>query len=57
MTKPSDKTPQGADQPATKKPYRTPRLEVYGDLRKITNNIFGHGAQDNRFLPFLKTAR
>jgi hypothetical protein len=57
VTGSSDTTPQPADQTPAKKPYSKPRLEVYGDLRKITNNVGLRGVSDNRFFPFIKTAR
>ena len=46
MTKSSDKTPQPADERKGKKPYKTPRLEIYGDLRKITNTVGAHAKPD-----------
>ena len=45
MTESSDKTPP-PDQRKAKKPYRTPRLETYGDLRKITNAVGAHAKPD-----------
>jgi hypothetical protein len=33
------------DEPA-KKPYESPRLEVYGDIREITDNIGMSGSPD-----------
>jgi hypothetical protein len=33
--------------PAKKKTYATPRLEVYGDLRAITNTKSTSGSSDN----------
>lgn len=55
MTGSSDNAPQNADQPsdqsAPKKPYNKPRLEVYGDLRKITGRVGLRGQPDHlRFL-------
>ena len=55
MADSSDKAPQSTDQPAPKKPYSSPRLEVYGDLRKITTTMGGHGLSDNRFFPIIRT--
>lgn len=57
MTESSDKTQPPADQVLSKKPYSKPRLEVYGDLRKITNTVGLRGVTDNAILPFIRTAR
>jgi hypothetical protein len=38
-----------------KKPYSTPRLEVYGDLRKITNTVGNKGSPDGGMPPTFKT--
>ena len=46
MTESSGKTPQPADPIGKKKPYTKPRLEVYGDLRKITNAVGAHAKPD-----------
>jgi len=54
VTESSDKTPHPADQRKAKKPYTTPRLETYGDLRKITNRVGVHGRHDG-LGPFLRT--
>jgi len=47
----SDKSPHNTDQPsnqaAPKKPYSKPRLEVYGDLRKITGHVGLRGRPDH----------
>jgi hypothetical protein len=43
-------TDQSADQAAPKKPYSKPHLEVYGDLRKITGRLAGHGSRDGVFI-------
>jgi hypothetical protein len=51
----SDKARQSTDPSAPKKPYSKPRLEVYGDLRKITSTVGGHGLSDNRIFTFLRT--
>lgn len=39
-----DKRPQ--ENKLTKKPYRSPRLEVYGDLSKITRHVGARGNID-----------
>jgi len=49
----SEKAPQTTDQPAPKRPYSTPRLETYGDLRKITHRVGLAGLSDHFF--FLRT--
>jgi hypothetical protein len=54
LADPSDKTPQAAELPSKKKPYNTPRLEVYGDLRTITNRVGFRGRVDGLF--FVRTA-
>jgi len=57
VTTSSDKSPQlaeSADRPPAKKPYSKPRLETYGDLRKITNRVGIRGVSDG-FLPFIRT--
>lgn len=39
-----------------KKPYQTPQLRVYGNLRELTKlNTVGKGKQDNAFLSSFKT--
>jgi hypothetical protein len=40
-----DKPPQPSD-PVVKRAYKTPKLEVYGDLRKITNTVANSGSPD-----------
>jgi hypothetical protein len=41
------KTPPAADQtPAPRKAYEPPRLEIYGDIRKITQNVDNSGTPD-----------
>ena len=55
MADSSDKAPQSTDQPAPKKPYSSPRLEVYGDLRKITSTVGSHGLPDNKIFTFIRT--
>ena len=35
-----------------RKPYETPRLVVYGDIRTLTTNVTGQGKADN---PTMKT--
>ena len=55
MTESSDKTPRPADQEPAKKLYSKPRLEVYGDLRKITEAVRFRGRHDGFF--FFRTAR
>jgi len=42
---PLDK-PQADPSTPMKKAYSRPQLQVYGDLRKITNNVGKHGALD-----------
>ena len=42
---PLDKSQADPSTPV-KKPYSRPQLQVYGDLRKITNNVGKHGALD-----------
>lgn len=37
--------PNNGEQP-TKKPYTTPKLTAYGDVRKITENVGVHGNFD-----------
>lgn len=51
----SPQSPQSVEQPAPKKPYSKPRLEVYGDLRKITSTVGGHGLADNGIFTFIRT--
>lgn len=47
---------QQSPAPATKKPYRTPQLRIYGDIRELTlTNGQGMGMQDNNIVSFLKT--
>lgn len=55
MTERSDKPREAPDPAQKKKPYTTPRLEVYGDLKKITKNVGPHGASDNGTPPFVRT--
>lgn len=54
MAESADKSPQNSDQTsdpaAPKKPYSKPHLEVYGDLRKITGRLAGHGSRDSIFI-------
>ena len=39
-----------------KKPYETPQLRVYGNIRELTLlNGQGKGMQDNMLVSFLKT--
>jgi hypothetical protein len=38
-----------------KKPYQPPKLEVYGDLRKLTNTVSNHGNPDGGSPPQFKT--
>ena len=39
-----------------KKPYQSPQLRVYGDIRELTlTNGQGKGMQDNNIITFLKT--
>ena len=41
---------------STKKPYQSPQLRVYGDIRQLTLlNGMGVGMQDNNIASFLKT--
>ena len=41
---------------AKKKPYQSPQLRVYGDIRELTlTNGMGAGMQDNNIVSFLKT--
>ena len=41
---------------AKKKPYQSPQLRVYGDIRELTlTNGQGMGMQDNNIVSFLKT--
>ena len=46
---------QNGEQP-TKKSYATPTLIAYGDVRKITETVGGHGAGDGGFGMHNKTA-
>jgi hypothetical protein len=41
------KTPDAGESPPLKKPYETPRLEVYGDVREIAKGLATHGMFDN----------
>ena len=41
---------------AARKPYTSPRLETYGDLRTIANTVGLNGARDNMVLPATRTA-
>lgn len=43
MREPQDKTKADRAGVTTKKPYRAPRLTVYGDLRTITKTKGGTG--------------
>ena len=43
------------DRPA-KKPYETPKLFVYGDIREITKNVGNMGAADGGMSPNDKTS-
>lgn len=54
MTDSPNKPPEESD-PAAKKPYNTPKLEVYGDLRKITKTVANHGNSDGGAPPMFKT--
>jgi hypothetical protein len=38
-----------------KKSYSTPRLEVYGDLRKLTNTVANKGSADGGMPPTFRT--
>jgi hypothetical protein len=53
----TDSPDKPSDPPAeaTKKPYKTPRLEIYGDLRKITRTLANNGAADGGTPPQFKT--
>ena len=42
------------DEPA-RKPYARPRLEVYGDIREVTNSFGMRGANDNGVPPMSKS--
>ena len=46
MTDQSESRDQTDPGPAPKKPYKTPRLEVYGDLRSITRAVGTKGNFD-----------
>ncbi len=54
MTDSPEKPPEPRDH-AAKKPYKTPRLEVYGDLRKITNAVSNKGNSDGGHPPAFRT--
>jgi hypothetical protein len=41
--------------PAAKKPYRKPALKLYGDVRKLTQNLGGTGKNDNMSSSSTKT--
>ena len=41
------KKPDAGEGPRLKKPYETPRLEVYGDVREIAKGLATHGMFDN----------
>ena len=47
MTAMPAKTPDAGESPPRKKPYETPRLEVYGDVREIAKGLNTHGMFDN----------
>ncbi len=47
---------QKPSQASAKKPYQSPQLRVYGDIRELTlTNGMGAGMQDNNIVSFLKT--
>ena len=46
---------KGPDAPA-QKPYRKPKLVIYGDIRAITQAVGMMGAQDGGNPPFHKSA-
>lgn len=54
MTDSHDKPAEPSDH-AAKKPYKPPKLEVYGDLRKITNTVNNRGSVDGGAPPMHKT--
>lgn len=54
VTDSPNKPPEVSD-PAAKKPYKTPKLEVYGDLRKITKTVANRGNSDGGAPPMFKT--
>ena len=54
MTDSPNKPPEVSDG-AGKKPYKPPKLEVYGDLRKITNTVSNHGNSDGGSPPQFRT--
>lgn len=41
--------------PQSKKPYRKPALRLYGDVRKLTQNVGGTGKNDNMSSSTTKT--
>lgn len=50
---PSPNKPQ--EQPSAKKPYDAPRLQVYGSLREITNNVSTLGHVNDDFIGNTRT--
>ena len=51
----SPEKPLSSPKEVPKKPYETPQLEVYGDLRKITNTVSNKGSSDGGSPPRFKT--
>ncbi|MDH3734017.1 MAG: lasso peptide [Gemmatimonadota bacterium] len=46
MKKTGDGSMSKSDKSENKKPYRTPRLTVYGDIREITQAVGKRGQKD-----------
>jgi hypothetical protein len=55
VTDTPDKSPSELPAQTGKKPYKAPRLETYGDLRKITRTVANHGLADGGTPPQFKT--
>lgn len=47
---------QNSDTPVTKKPYASPQVSVYGDIREITRTTGGGGAVNDAMTGANKTA-
>ena len=48
-------SPNKPGEPSAKKPYDTPRLQVYGSLREITNNVSTMGTANDDFVGNTRT--
>jgi hypothetical protein len=48
-------SPNEVKEPSAKKPYETPRLQIYGSLPEITNTVSNMGHATDDFLGSTRT--